>query len=205
MQFSTVTERMTQVTKAIVDNTATLCRNCGLTANHIADGGFQCFTQGAHEVTFRAHLYSTPTSTPQELITHVTHWVKNGASIAISGLLLTVDRRCDIVIESFSEPECYQVDQTREPPALTIAEITTTEFVTVPSTTVADSTTQISETIRTTSQQSTILRGTDKTSNGLSFSTEAIIVGSIVVMVILIIAVMVIIVVVACLCAKYCR
>ena len=192
------------MTKAIVDNTITQCGSCGLTANHIADGGFQCFTQGAHEVTFRAHLYATPTSTPQELITHIIHWVKNGASVAISGLLLTVDRRCDVVIESFSEPECYQVDQTSEPPALTTAEMTTSKRVTIPTTTVADSTTLISKTASTTLQQLTTSGVTDKTSD-LSFSAEAIIIGGVVVMVIFIIAVMVMIIIVACLCAKYCR
>lgn len=191
---------MTQVIKAIIDNTASLCESCELTVNHIADGGFQCFTQGAHEVTFRAHLYATPTATLQQLIAHISHWVENGASIAISGLLLTVDSRCDIVIASFSEPECYGVVETSEPPTPTTIEKMTTEM-----TTVSDSTTMtISKGAGTTSQKLVTSRATDKTSS-LSFSAEAIIVGGVVVIVIFIIAAMVTIVVVACLCAKYCR
>ena len=187
--------------KAIVDNTVSLCGSCGLTANHIADGGFQCFTQGAHEVTFRAHLYATPTATLQQLITHISHWVKNGATIAISGLLLTVDRRCDIVITSFSKPECYGVveSETSESPTWTTTEKMTTEM-----TTVSDSTMQTSKASSITSQQLATSKETDKPSS-LSFSAEAIIVGGVVVMVIFIIAVMVTVVIVACLCAKYCR
>ena len=191
---------MTQVIKAIIDNTASLCESCELTVNHIADGGFQCFTQGAHEVTFRAHLYATPVATLQQLIAHISHWVENGASIAISGLLLTVDSRCDIVIASFSEPECYGLVETSESPTLTTIEKMTTEM-----TAVSDSTTMtISKGASTTSQKLATSRATDKTSSP-SFSAEAIIVGGVVIIVIFIIAAMVTIVVVACLCAKYCR
>lgn len=180
---------MTQVTKAILDNTAILCESCGLTANHVDDGGFQCFTQRAHTVTFRAHLYATPTATLQELITHITHWIRNGASVSISGLLLTVDRTCDIVIESFSEPECYQVDQTSELPTSP----TTTEIAaTAETTTVAGSITTLS--------------AIDDTDNNLSFSADFTIVGGVVVVMIFIIAVMLTVsVLVAYLWAKYCR
>lgn len=195
---------MTQVIKAITDNIAALCESCGLTVNHVADGGFQCFTQGAHEITFRAHIYATPTATLQQLIAHVSHWVKNGASIAIDGLLLTIDRECDIVIASFSEPECYGVVETSEPPILTNVERVTTETVTT--TTVPDSITTLisSKGSGTTSQQMVTSQAVDKT-NSLPFSAETIIVGGVVVIVLFIIAAMVTIVIIACICAKYCR
>ena len=98
-----------QVASAIADNTAELCEHCGLTTNHITDGAFQCFVQNAHEVTFRARLHSSPTSTPMELINHIIYWIENGASIAINGILLSVDQSCDIVIESFSEHLIYLI------------------------------------------------------------------------------------------------
>jgi hypothetical protein len=186
---------MTQVIEAIIDNTASLCESCGLTVNHVADGGFQCFTQGAHEVTFRAHLYATPTATLQQLIANISHWVTNGASVAISGLLLTVDSRCDIVIASFSEPECYGFFETSKPPPLMATETRT----------VSDSTTMlISRGPGTTSQQLATSQEMDKTSS-LSLSAEAIIIGGVVVMVVFIFAAMVTVIIVACLCAKYCR
>lgn len=190
--------------KAITDNIAALCESCGLTVNHVADGGFQCFTQGAHEITFRAHIYATPTATLQQLIAHVSHWVKNGASIAIDGLLLTIDRECDIVIASFSEPECYGVVETSEPPILTNVERVTTETVTT--TIVPDSITTLisSKGSGTTSQQMVTSQAVDKT-NSLPFSAETIIVGGVVVIVLFIIAAMVTIVIIACICAKYCR
>lgn len=186
--------------KAITDNTALLCGSCGLTVNHIADGGFQCFTQGAHEVTFRAHLYATPSATLQRLIAHISHWVESGASIAISGLLLTVDSKCDIVITSFSEPECNGAVDTSQPPSQTATEKMITKMTAAP-----DSATMvISKGAGSTPQQLATSQVKEKTS-GLSFSAEAIIVGGVVVMVMLIIAVMVTIVIVACICAKYCK
>ena len=108
-QFSTPAEKITQVINTIVDSTRELCEDCGLTVNHITGGAFQCFVQNAHEVTFRAHLHASPNSSTIELINYIIQWVENGASIAIRGILLSVDRRCDVVIESFSEPECHQV------------------------------------------------------------------------------------------------
>ncbi len=62
--------------------------------------------QDSHEVTFRARLHASPTANLTQLINYIIHWVETGASVAISGILLSVDRGCDIVIESFSDPEC---------------------------------------------------------------------------------------------------
>ena len=186
-----------QVTNAVVDHTHILCDSCGLTSNHIADGAFQCFTQGAHEVTFRAHLYATLTKTPQELINYTVDWVKNGASIVINGLLLTVDRTCDVVIESFSEPECTQQPWTTEPVsidsetnAMNVSILETTTVSTPQTTTLTHETTQLEQPTKTST---------------LHFSAEVILVGVIVVVVIFIIAVMVTIIIVVCLCTKYCR
>ena len=197
---------MAQVANAIVDNTLTLCEECGLTTNHIADGAFQCFTQNAHEVTFRAHLYATSTSTPRELIDYITHWVESGASITISGLLLSVDGRCNVEIESFSESECSH-DQTTQP--ATTIETTTTKEPTVPLTTAVDHTTILTTTPihKTTASEQPIATSVEEEdmTSSLHFSAEVIIIGSVVVMVIFIIACMLTIIIVVCLCTKYCR
>ena len=178
-----------QVINGIVDNTHALCENCGLSANHIADGAFQCFRQGAHEVTFRAHLYATPTSTPQELVNYIINWVRRGVSIVINGLLLTIDGSCDVIIESFSVPECTQEQQhTSEPAAMT-----TTNHI------FKSITTPKHDTTRPISQQPTVV------TNTWNFSAQVIVVGAVVVMGIFIVAVMLTVIIVVCLCTKYCR
>ena len=90
--------------------------------NHITDGAFQCFTQDSHEVTFRARLHATPTTTPMQLINYVIHWIEEGASVALSGILLSVDEGCDVVIESFSKPECSGQPLTTHAIAITTTE-----------------------------------------------------------------------------------
>ena len=111
VQFSSPAEKILQVTSAITDNVNDLCEDCSLTANHITQGAFQCFVQNSHEVTFRARLHDTPTTTTTELINHIISWIETGASIAINGILLSVDQECDAVLGTFSEPECHNGQQ----------------------------------------------------------------------------------------------
>ena len=188
---------MTQVTNTIVNNTRALCENCGLTANHITNGAFQCFRQGAHEVTFRAHLYATPTSTPQKLVNYIINWVRSGMSVVINGLLLTIDKSCEVVIESFSVPECTQKRQqwTIEPSATT----TTRDMTTTTANHIFKSIATLSHDTSSISQQPTTV------TSSLYFSAEVIIVGAVVVMVIFIVAVMSTVIIVVCLCTKYSR
>lgn len=122
-QFSTPAEKIIEVINTIVENTLELCEDCGLTRNHITDGAFRCFTQNAHEVTFRARLHISPSSSLMELINYIITWIENGATVAIDGILLSVDQRCDIVLESFSDQECHHEHQTT---TLTSYEIPTT-------------------------------------------------------------------------------
>ena len=188
------------MTNAIVDNTVDLCGSCGLTANHIANGAFQCFTQGAHEVTFRAHLYATPNSSPQELIEHITSWVTHGATIVVDGVLLTVDRHCDIIIASFSEAECSQEQGLTSEPPTEFKLPTTPDFIVAATTSTNKLTT--TEQHRTATLEYTTVAGEN---GSLYLSPVVIVVGAVVVVVILIIAVMLTIIIVACLCMKYCR
>ena len=143
-QFSTPAEKITQVTSTVVDNVLAQCENCGLTTNHITNGAFQCFIQDSHEVTFRARLHASPTATLTQLINYIIHWIETGASVALSGILLSVDRGCDIVIESFSEPECNGQHLTKD--AITIATTPTTRDESVTMTTSPLVSTPFSET-----------------------------------------------------------
>lgn len=84
-----------------------LCEECAFTVNHITEAAFQCFEKNSHEVTFRARLHGSSNATLMELINSIIMWIENGASVAINGILLSVDQGCDIVLESFSESECH--------------------------------------------------------------------------------------------------
>ena len=104
IQHSSLLDKIQQVSTTIVGNVLNLCSNdCELTVEHITDGAFQCFTQDSHEVTFRAELYTTNN---EDILQNMRSWIQSGASITISGLLLSVDPMCNVVIRSFSDPEC---------------------------------------------------------------------------------------------------
>ena len=82
-------------------------------------------------MTFRARLHATPQTNTTELINHMLQWVENGATISVGGVLLNVVPDCDLVITSFSDPECeINMDE----------EITTVS--TLPSTTMTLTTTE---------------------------------------------------------------
>ena len=108
LQFSTLTEKATQVTNLIIAYTDQLCSsgNCGLTANHFTESAFRCFIQNAHEVTFRTRLHETSQASTMELVNAILQWVEIETTMTINGVLLTVDPTCNIVIETLSEPEC---------------------------------------------------------------------------------------------------
>ena len=125
------------------------CDDCGLTTNHVTNGAFQCFIQDSHEVTFRARLHASPTAASNQLINYIIHWIETGASVALSGILLSVDRGCDVVIESFSDPECNGQHLTTHTVATATTPtiqnesvtMTTSPLVSMPSTPVAETTT----------------------------------------------------------------
>ena len=133
--------------------------------NHITDGAFQCFVQDSHEVTFRARLHASPTATSMQLINYIIHWIENGASVALSGILLSVDRRCDIVIESFSESECSEQQVTTQ--TITTTTISTTQDGSVTMATSQMATTPFTETTVPIAETTTVPSGID------TFTTHA--------------------------------
>ena len=112
-----------------------LCEDCAFTVNHITEAAFQCFEQNSHEVTFRARLHGSSNATLMELINSIIMWIENGASVAINGILLSVDQGCDVVLESFSAPECHNWQNTTQSDATTVATTEAATTVTSHSTT----------------------------------------------------------------------
>ncbi len=108
IKISTPIEKTEELTIAIIDGANNLCSsaNCGLMANHFTDSSFRCFSQNAHEVTFRTTLLETEQFSIMELINAILQWIDSGAVTSVSGVLLTIDPQCEVVIESIADPEC---------------------------------------------------------------------------------------------------
>ena len=67
---------------------------------------FRCFPESPSHVTYRARLQGTSETESGSLISLIEEWVRGGADIIVTGLLITVDSECSVEISSFSEGEC---------------------------------------------------------------------------------------------------
>ena len=57
-------------------------------------------------MTYRARLEGTSETESDSLISLIEEWVSSGASINVTGVLMTVDSECSVAISSLSEGEC---------------------------------------------------------------------------------------------------
>ena len=80
---------------------------CGLSAECITEGAFQCFENSEQQVTFRARLHGTSEVTSSQLVAYLeTYFAEVDSTIAIQGVRLDVDKSCPLVINSFSDLQC---------------------------------------------------------------------------------------------------
>ena len=57
-------------------------------------------------MTYRARLEGTSETESGSLISLIEEWMSGGASIIVTGILMTVDYECSVAISSLSEGEC---------------------------------------------------------------------------------------------------
>ena len=85
---------------------------------------FVCYPESPSHVTYRARLEGTSERESGSLISLIEEWVRGGASIIVTGVLMTVDPDCSVAISSLSEGEC-------SPTTTTTTTIDTTDPLTV--------------------------------------------------------------------------
>ena len=81
---------------------------------------------------YRARLEGTSETDSGSLISLIEQWVKGGASIIVTGVLMTVDSECSVAISSLSDGECSPT----QPPDTDPTPSSTTATPTDPTTTV---------------------------------------------------------------------
>ncbi|CAI8044499.1 hypothetical protein GBAR_LOCUS24676 [Geodia barretti] len=68
---------------------------------------FVCYPESPSFVTYRASLEGTSETDSSSLVSLIEAWVRGGgASVIVTGVLMTVDSHCSVAISSPSEPEC---------------------------------------------------------------------------------------------------
>ena len=77
----------------------------------IIDGEFfVCYPDSLLFVTYRARVGGTSETDSDSLIALIEEWVRGGgASVIVTGVLMTVDPHCSVAISSLSDPECSPV------------------------------------------------------------------------------------------------
>ena len=98
------------ITNTVLEELTDMCPRCGITNDVIDKQLFACFSESPTYVTYRARLESTSETDSGSLISLIEEWVSGGASIIVTGVLMTVDSECSVAISSLSEGECLTSD-----------------------------------------------------------------------------------------------
>ena len=114
---------MEDVTSAIVRELTRSCAECGINSDIIDEQSFACFPESPTHVTLRARLRGSSETDSDSLISLLESWVSGGATIIVTGVLMTVDPECSVAITSLSEGECSMT--TTHPPDTTASSTTT--------------------------------------------------------------------------------
>ena len=179
MQSTERTEKLEDIISAVLEELTDSCAECGISSDIIDRQSFACFPESPTHVTFRARLRGSSETDSGSLISLLESWVSGGATIIVTGVLMTVDAECSVAIASLSEGECSMT--TTQPPDTIASSMTSSESTTTMPTQPPDMETTASSS--TTSDGST----TASTSQSSTDNTAAII-GGVVVAVVLIIA-----------------
>ena len=111
------------ITNTVLEVLKNSCSDCGITNDLIDEQKFSCFSESPTYVTYRARLEGTSETDSGSLISLIEEWVSGGASIIVTGVLMTVDSECSVAISSLSEGECLTSDNTMIIIAVAVAAI----------------------------------------------------------------------------------
>ena len=113
IQVSSTEQKLTGISSAMVEQLMGSCTECS--SDIIDKPSFSCFDESPKHVTYRARLEGTSETDSGSLISLIEQWVRGGASIIVTGVLMTVDSECSVVISSLSEGECSPITPTTSP------------------------------------------------------------------------------------------
>ena len=103
-------EKLEDMAIGVLEELTDSCSDCGITNDVIDKQSFSCFPESPTYVTYRARLGGTSETDSGSLISLIEEWVSGGASIIVTGVLMTVDSECSVAISSLSEGECLTSD-----------------------------------------------------------------------------------------------
>ena len=106
VQVTSTEQKLEDITSAVLEELTASCAECGISSDIIDRQSFSCFPESPTHVTFRARLGGSSETDSGSLISLLESWVSGGATIIVTGVLMTVDAECSVAISSLSEGEC---------------------------------------------------------------------------------------------------
>ena len=106
LQVASTEQKLEDITSAVLKQLTASCAECGISSDIIDEQSFACFPESPTHVTFRARLGGSSETDSGSLISLLESWVSGGATIIVTGVLMTVDAECSVAISSLSEGEC---------------------------------------------------------------------------------------------------
>ena len=103
--MSLTDRKLSDITAAVVEVLQASCGEC-VSEMVIDNQFFVCYPESPSHVTYRARLEGTSEKESGSLISLIEEWVRGGASVIVTGVLMTVDPDCSVAISSLSEGEC---------------------------------------------------------------------------------------------------
>ena len=125
LQTTSTEQKLEDITSAVLEELTESCAECGISSYIIDRQSFACFPESPTHVTFRARLGGSSETDSGSLISLLESWVSGGATIIVTGVLMTVDAECSVAISSLSEGE-YSMTTTQTPDT-TASSVTTSD------------------------------------------------------------------------------
>lgn len=98
--------RLQQISLEISKELRRRC-NCEIDpAAVITNSGFKCYQNSPNAVNYRAQLNGMLGATSSQLIDYIVKFVRSGPFLLVNGLLIKVDKNCNVPIMSRNQPEC---------------------------------------------------------------------------------------------------
>ena len=107
--------KLQHITAAVVEVLQASCGEC-VSEMVIDNQFFVCYPESPSHVTYRARLEGTSDRESGSLISLIEEWVRGGASVIVTGVLMTVDPDCSVAISSLNEGECSPTTVPPQPP-----------------------------------------------------------------------------------------
>ena len=88
------------------------CGECGITSDIIDKQSLACHHESPSFLTYRARLEGTSERDSEFIVSLMEEWVMSGASIIVTGVLMTVDTHCPVAISSLNNTNCFPSSDT---------------------------------------------------------------------------------------------